>query len=236
MTGFGSPCGACKFLRRKCVRGCVFAPYFCHEQGATHFAAIHKVFGASNVSKLLMHLPVNDRSEAAITISYEAQARLQDPIYGCVAHIFALQQQVVNLQAQVASLKAQAGQVLGNGSNATLTPQEEKLYQKFPPCQQDGQGFFQSGDGRMQSFLLNSSTNTESMNYCNSELSESNSIQSSQMYNPHSGLTDENMPIGIEEDPCCATATLGMQPSTWTSAYHDMEDLQSVTFAYLHGS
>ncbi|XP_019427349.1 PREDICTED: LOB domain-containing protein 29-like isoform X2 [Lupinus angustifolius] len=54
----GSPCGACKFLRRKCVKGCVFAPYFCHEQGATHFAAIHKVFGASNVSKLLTHLPV----------------------------------------------------------------------------------------------------------------------------------------------------------------------------------
>ncbi|KAG8389228.1 hypothetical protein BUALT_Bualt02G0207000 [Buddleja alternifolia] len=58
MASSGSPCGACKFLRRKCVRGCVFAPYFCHEQGATHFAAIHKVFGASNVSKLLAHLPV----------------------------------------------------------------------------------------------------------------------------------------------------------------------------------
>ena len=94
MTGFGSPCGACKFLRRKCVRGCVFAPYFCHEQGAAHFAAIHKVFGASNVSKLLAHLPLADRPEAAVTISYEAQARLRDPIYGCVAHIFALQQQV----------------------------------------------------------------------------------------------------------------------------------------------
>lgn len=94
MTGLGSPCGACKFLRRKCVRGCIFAPYFCHEQASTHFAAIHKVFGASNVSKLLMHLPVHDRFEAALTISYEAQARLQDPIYGCVSQIFSLQQQV----------------------------------------------------------------------------------------------------------------------------------------------
>lgn len=94
MTGSGSPCGACKFLRRKCVSGCIFAPYFAHEQGAAHFAAIHKVFGASNVSKLLSHLPVTHRCEAAVTISYEAQARLQDPIYGCVSHIFALQQQV----------------------------------------------------------------------------------------------------------------------------------------------
>lgn len=94
MTGSGSPCGACKFLRRKCVKGCVFAPYFCHDQGAAHFAAIHKIFGASNVSKILAHLPVSDRSEAAVSISYEAQARVQDPIYGCVSHIFALQQQV----------------------------------------------------------------------------------------------------------------------------------------------
>ncbi|CAI9778559.1 unnamed protein product [Fraxinus pennsylvanica] len=118
MTGSGSPCGACKFLRRKCVRGCVFAPYFCHEQGATHFAAIHKVFGASNVSKLLAHLPVSDRCEAATTIAYEAQARLQDPTYGCVSHIFALQQQVVNLQAQLASLKEQAAQCIPNSSNS----------------------------------------------------------------------------------------------------------------------
>lgn len=95
MTGAGSPCGACKFLRRRCVKGCVFAPYFSHEQGAAHFAAIHRVFGASNVSKLLTHLPVNERCEAAVTVSYEAQARLQDPIYGCVSHIFALQQQVL---------------------------------------------------------------------------------------------------------------------------------------------
>ncbi|KAI3854931.1 hypothetical protein MKX03_009089 [Papaver bracteatum] len=122
MTGFGSPCGACKFLRRKCLRGCVFAPYFCHEQGATHFAAIHKVFGASNVSKLLTHLPVGDRCEAAVTISYEAQARIQDPVYGCVAHIFALQQQVMSLQEQLTTLRAQqASQGFVNGGNNTTS-------------------------------------------------------------------------------------------------------------------
>ncbi|KAI3909152.1 hypothetical protein MKW98_012889 [Papaver atlanticum] len=122
MTGFGSPCGACKFLRRKCVRGCVFAPYFSHEQGATHFAAIHKVFGASNVSKLLSHLPVGDRCEAAVTISYEAQARIQDPVYGCVSHIFALQQQVVSLQQQITTLRAQqAAKGFINGGNITAS-------------------------------------------------------------------------------------------------------------------
>lgn len=76
------------------MAGCIFAPYFDSEQGAAHFAAVHKVFGASNVSKLLLHIPVHKRLDAVVTICYEAQARLRDPVYGCVAHIFALQQQV----------------------------------------------------------------------------------------------------------------------------------------------
>ncbi|XP_074567510.1 LOB domain-containing protein 30-like [Curcuma longa] len=104
--GGGGPCGACKFLRRKCVTGCIFAPYFDSEQGAAHFAAVHKVFGASNVSKLLLHIPAHKRLDAVVTICYEAQARLRDPVYGCVAHIFALQQQVVNLQAELSYLQA----------------------------------------------------------------------------------------------------------------------------------
>uniref|UniRef100_A0A0D9VMS9 LOB domain-containing protein n=1 Tax=Leersia perrieri TaxID=77586 RepID=A0A0D9VMS9_9ORYZ len=106
-AGAGSPCGACKFLRRRCVAECVFAPYFSSEHGAARFAAIHKVFGASNASKLLSHLPVSDRCEAVVTITYEAQSRLRDPVYGCVAQIFALQQQVAILQAQLMQAKAQ---------------------------------------------------------------------------------------------------------------------------------
>ncbi|KAL0769820.1 hypothetical protein Bca101_034970 [Brassica carinata] len=119
-AGTGSPCGACKFLRRKCASDCIFAPYFSSEQGAARFAAIHKVFGASNVSKLLLNVPIHDRCEAVVTIAYEAQARLHDSVYGCVSHIFALQQQcmeldfqdnldvfVAYLQAQVMQMKAQ---------------------------------------------------------------------------------------------------------------------------------
>ncbi|KAF8053505.1 hypothetical protein N665_1410s0008 [Sinapis alba] len=101
-TSGGSPCGACKFLRRKCVAECVFAPYFDAEEGTAHFAAVHKVFGASNASKLLLMIPANRRPEAVATLSYEALARLRDPVYGCVAHIFALQHQVMSLQEELA--------------------------------------------------------------------------------------------------------------------------------------
>lgn len=94
----GAPCGACKFLRRKCVRGCVFAPYFLSEHGTDSFCAVHKVFGASNVSKLLLRIPLPEqRRDAVFSIKYEAQARLKDPIYGCVRTIFALERQVSSI-------------------------------------------------------------------------------------------------------------------------------------------
>ncbi|OWM75259.1 hypothetical protein CDL15_Pgr023780 [Punica granatum] len=119
----GSPCGACKFLRRKCAADCIFAPYFCSEQGPARFAAIHKVFGASNVSKMLLHIPVPDRCEAVVTIAYEAQARIRDPVYGCVAHIFALQQQVAYLQAQLMQVKAQMAHNLMTDARNTQNQQ-----------------------------------------------------------------------------------------------------------------
>ncbi|GFP83223.1 LOB domain-containing protein 18 [Phtheirospermum japonicum] len=78
------------------MAGCIFTPYFDSEQGAMHFAPVHKVFGASNVSKLLLHIRPSKGLDAVVTICYDAQGRLQDPIYDCVAHIFALQQQVFN--------------------------------------------------------------------------------------------------------------------------------------------
>ncbi|KAL4567154.1 hypothetical protein LXL04_022728 [Taraxacum kok-saghyz] len=133
-SGGGGPCGACKFLRRKCVAGCIFAPYFDSDQGAAHFAAVHKVFGASNVSKLLFHLPVQRRHEAVVTICYEAQARLKDPVYGCISHIFALQQQSANVTPKILEggnvLVGFAAHVLSQGTpvNQVVNLQAELSY------------------------------------------------------------------------------------------------------------
>ncbi|KAJ4967987.1 hypothetical protein NE237_014688 [Protea cynaroides] len=223
MTGLGSPCGACKFLRRKCVKGCVFAPYFCHEQGATHFAAIHKVFGASNVSKLLAHLPVTDRCEAAVTISYEAQARLQDPIYGCVSYIFALQQQVVNLQAQLDTLKAQAAQSLVNVSTSS-----------FPSYPQDVQGLLHLEESRMQpQFHQNPSNHAETMSNYESGFMDSSSMGD---YHQNPMMPEENISFTGFEDPSHAMAFHDMQNNTRKWAFQDMEDLQSAGFSYLQHS
>jgi hypothetical protein len=79
----------------------VFAPYFPPED-PHRFATVHRVFGASNVSKMLQELPVAQRADAVSSLVYEATARMRDPVYGCAGAISYLQQQVAQLQAQLA--------------------------------------------------------------------------------------------------------------------------------------
>lgn len=101
-----SPCAACKFLRRKCLPECVFAPYF-PPDSPQKFASVHKVFGASNVSKLLNELHPSRREDAVNSLAYEAEARLSDPVYGCVGVISILQHQLKQLQADLIRARAE---------------------------------------------------------------------------------------------------------------------------------
>ncbi|QCD96204.1 LOB domain-containing protein 4-like [Vigna unguiculata] len=104
--GTMSPCAACKLLRRRCTRDCVFAPYFPADE-PQKFGSVHKVFGASNVNKMLQELPEHQRSDAVSSMVYEANARVRDPVYGCVGAISSLQQQVDELQTQLALAQAE---------------------------------------------------------------------------------------------------------------------------------
>ncbi|KAK7281106.1 hypothetical protein RIF29_08806 [Crotalaria pallida] len=99
--GGNSPCASCKLLRRRCAQDCIFAPYFPSDD-PQKFAVVHKVFGASNVSKMLQELPVQQRADAVRSLVFEANARVRDPVYGCVGAISFLQNQVSELQMQLA--------------------------------------------------------------------------------------------------------------------------------------
>ncbi|GER47965.1 LOB domain-containing protein [Striga asiatica] len=107
------PCGACKFLRRKCLPCCVFAPYFPPED-PTKFINVHKIFGASNVSKLLNEIPPHHRDDAVTSLAYEAEARLKDPVYGCVGAISTLQRQVITLQRELDATNADIMRFVSN--------------------------------------------------------------------------------------------------------------------------
>ncbi|KAH0997596.1 hypothetical protein GBA52_021460 [Prunus armeniaca] len=104
--GGTSPCASCKLLRRRCAKDCIFAPYFPSDD-PHKFALVHKVFGASNVSKMLQELPIHQRGDAVSSLVYEANARVRDPVYGCVGAISFLQSQVSQLQMQLAVAQAE---------------------------------------------------------------------------------------------------------------------------------
>ncbi|GMH07911.1 hypothetical protein Nepgr_009751 [Nepenthes gracilis] len=101
-----SPCAACKILRRRCSQNCVLAPYF-PPTDPLKFSIAHKVFGASNIIKLLQELPESQRADAVSSMVYESNARLRDPVYGSAGAICRLQKQVSELQAELAIAQAE---------------------------------------------------------------------------------------------------------------------------------
>ncbi|KAJ8774395.1 hypothetical protein K2173_012469 [Erythroxylum novogranatense] len=93
-------CAACKYLRRRCASDCIFSPYF-PANNPQRFACVHKIYGASN------QLPEDLRAKAAESMYYEAQCRIKDPVYGCVAIISLLHQQIHILESQLAKSRAE---------------------------------------------------------------------------------------------------------------------------------
>lgn len=56
----------------------------------------------------MQELPEHQRGDAVSSMVYEANARVRDPVYGCVGAISSLQQQIDALQAQLALAQAEA--------------------------------------------------------------------------------------------------------------------------------
>ncbi|XVF24657.1 hypothetical protein REPUB_Repub13aG0146000 [Reevesia pubescens] len=99
-------CAACRYLRRRCDQDCILSPFF-PSNNPQRFVSVHRIYGASNVTKLLQQLPTNLRAEAADSLYFEAQCRVEDPVYGCVGLIFLLQQQIHNAESQLAKTQAE---------------------------------------------------------------------------------------------------------------------------------
>ncbi|CAI8594535.1 unnamed protein product [Vicia faba] len=112
-----SPCAACKFLRRKCNEDCIFAPYFPPEE-PHKFINVHKIFGASNVSKILNEVLPHQREDAVNSLAYEAEARIKDPVYGCVGAISVLQKQLLSLQKELDATHADLIRFTHQGSSS----------------------------------------------------------------------------------------------------------------------
>ncbi|EPS65020.1 hypothetical protein M569_09760, partial [Genlisea aurea] len=87
-------CAACKYQRRKCTPNCPLAPYFPASEPRM-FQNVHRLFGVSNVTKILRQLRNKDhRDDAMKSIIYEADMRRRFPVHGCSAVIHQLRWQL----------------------------------------------------------------------------------------------------------------------------------------------
>lgn len=86
------------------VEWCVFAPYFPPDQ-TSKFKSVETVFGSENAARFLWHVPINSREHAVSSLVYEAEARIQDPVYGCAGHVSFLQKRVNQLESELHAAK-----------------------------------------------------------------------------------------------------------------------------------
>ncbi|XP_044466554.1 LOB domain-containing protein 2-like [Mangifera indica] len=74
-------CAACKHQRKKCIEGCKLAVYFPADK-SREFQAVHKVFGVSNVIKIVYGVDEEDRTKVVDSLIWEALWRQKNPVLG----------------------------------------------------------------------------------------------------------------------------------------------------------
>ncbi|XP_022852660.1 LOB domain-containing protein 27-like [Olea europaea var. sylvestris] len=91
--GTGQACAACKYQRRRCASDCPLAPFFPADQPKM-FQNAHKLFGVSNILKILKQLDPSQKVIAMKSIKYQANMRDKYPVYGCLVEIQQLYYQI----------------------------------------------------------------------------------------------------------------------------------------------
>lgn len=74
------------------------------------------------MSKLLLEIPPHQREDAVNSLAYEADARIKDPVYGCVGAISVLQQQVIRLQKELDATNASLLRYTSNNDTGITMP------------------------------------------------------------------------------------------------------------------
>ncbi|CAI9759614.1 unnamed protein product [Fraxinus pennsylvanica] len=75
-------CAACKYQRRKCAPNCSLAPYFPADR-QKDFLNAQKLFGVSNIKKILRNVKQNEKESAMRSIIFQANMRAIHPVGGC---------------------------------------------------------------------------------------------------------------------------------------------------------
>ncbi|KAL2548519.1 LOB domain-containing protein 22-like [Forsythia ovata] len=113
-AGSSQACAACKYQRRKCSPSCSLAPYFPADR-QKDFLNTQKLFGVSNIKKILKNVKQNDKETAMKSMIYQANMRAIHPVGGCChvireleSHINFYKAELDFVRRQIAICRAQA--------------------------------------------------------------------------------------------------------------------------------
>ncbi|XP_057459713.1 LOB domain-containing protein 27-like [Actinidia eriantha] len=104
--GTSQACAACKYQRRRCSSECPLAPYFPPDQPKM-FQNAHKLFGVSNILKILKQLNTVQKMEAMRSIIYQANIRDRFPVHGCCWVMSQLQYQIQQAEEELYAVLTQ---------------------------------------------------------------------------------------------------------------------------------
>ncbi|KAJ4840408.1 hypothetical protein Tsubulata_002068 [Turnera subulata] len=94
-------CAACRHQRRKCTDECILHPYLPHEKSDQGFLAAHKLFGVSNMTKMIKETEGEEnRARVANALLWEALAWEQNPVGGVLAVYEKLRQDYERLKQE----------------------------------------------------------------------------------------------------------------------------------------
>ncbi|PQP94991.1 hypothetical protein Pyn_01144 [Prunus yedoensis var. nudiflora] len=97
-------CASCKHQRRKCDETCEMAPYFPASR-YSEFQNAQKIFGVSNIQKIMAMAAPDQGQAAAESIITEGNARKNDPVHGCLGIIRGLNARIQGLERELHIMK-----------------------------------------------------------------------------------------------------------------------------------
>ncbi|ESQ48612.1 hypothetical protein EUTSA_v10021306mg [Eutrema salsugineum] len=191
-------CAACKYQRRKCAPDCLLAPYFPHDRHH-QFLNAHKLFGVSNITKIIKSLSPPEKDAAMHTIMFQSDARANDPVEGCYSIIRKLHHQIECTRNELEIVLQQLAVLRDRAHNHHHLhhPQESHIQMQEP---EDLSSFSSSCD------LNNNNNNLIPYNYPLHHVQEQNQQQQQQQYCSPGTFN------GLQEDMWC----LQLQDSSTT--------------------
>ncbi|EOA34232.1 hypothetical protein CARUB_v10021744mg [Capsella rubella] len=139
LSGGSTACAACKYQRKKCTKDCVLAPYFPQDR-PKQFLNSHKLFGVSNITKMIKKVDESQRDIAMQNLIFHANARALDPVGGVYRIVCDLKRKIECCQAELNFTLQQIAMF------RSLAQQEQRQRQDLPfGCHSYG-GLLEQGD------------------------------------------------------------------------------------------